>query len=263
MKKIITLVVCSLGVFFVSLGVHASQDMSGTNVPIIAYPLGEDFLRLKRLIDTNFSPPQSEYTPYNCIAGDSLCPNYRYTRITENALKMLVMRTYTGNEEFYATLFTRPYERYYLDSFGEEASILSREDVLANIPSGESLIDWRGALAWDADVGATLLDASFGLGFSQDIHPSSLLGAIDDKIQSMKRDKCQMMEEYSNCPWRQADISSVFLPTPAELLDQEIFFNSRPVRLDRLKDEFVYTVEGDIVPATTLATSSSSDTSLV
>lgn len=69
----------------------------------IAYPTGDDFVKLKSLIDATFSKKTS--SQYNCIANNSLCPNYKYTSIVEKAIKLIILKTYTGNEKFYADLF--------------------------------------------------------------------------------------------------------------------------------------------------------------
>lgn len=49
-----------------------------------------------------------------------------------------------------------------------------------------------------------------------------MLGAIDTKIQELKRQKCQRAEDYSNC---YNNISNVYLPTPEELYDEMIYLN--------------------------------------
>lgn len=77
----------------------SSMDNSQDVPSEISYPSGEDFVKLKSLIDSTFSPKQGYQ--YNCIANSTLCPNYKYTSVVEKAIKLIVLKTYAGNEKFY------------------------------------------------------------------------------------------------------------------------------------------------------------------
>ena len=79
---------------------------NATEASKLIYPEWAEFIALKKLITENFSSKneESQYT-YNCIQDNSLCPTYRYTSVIEKAIKLIVTKTHTGNEDFYKKLF--------------------------------------------------------------------------------------------------------------------------------------------------------------
>lgn len=72
-----------------------------------------------------------------CTVLDRYCPNYRYTRIAEQALKLLVARTYKGNEKFYAHLFAQKYMRMIRADYSDE-NVFNLAMILQQIPRGTS-----------------------------------------------------------------------------------------------------------------------------
>jgi hypothetical protein len=84
----------------------------------IVYPVGRDFETLRSLIERNFSSNNSSEISYGkiCILSNTLCPNYRYTSLTEKAIKLILVKTYEGNEVFYETLFDSPLYNSYNSS---------------------------------------------------------------------------------------------------------------------------------------------------
>jgi hypothetical protein len=95
-------------------------------------------------------------------------------------------------------------------------------------------------------ISGDLLDASFGLDFTEHASSSTMLGAIDSKIKDMKRQKCQSVnsggDSYTLCPWN-GDISNEYLPTLDELLTEDIYLNRGQVKIESIKDEFEYSVQ--------------------
>lgn len=123
----------------------SSMDDSRDILPEVSYPSGEDFVKLKSLIDATFSPQQGYQ--YNCIANSTLCPNYKYTSVVEKAIKLIVLKTYAGNEEFYRTLFPISSSSSYNEEGNMDELLKSSypelKTVLARIPTGTTLSDWK------------------------------------------------------------------------------------------------------------------------
>ena len=73
-----------------------------------------------------------------------------------------------------------------------------------------------------------------------------MLGAIEQKIQEMKRTKCQKEntenDSYTLCPWNGV-ISNKYSPTQDELYTQTIYLNRGSVKIESLKDEIEYVVQ--------------------
>ena len=72
-----------------------------------------------------------------------------------------------------------------------------------------------------------------------------MLGAIENKIKEMKRNKCQTDnpgDNYTLCPWN-GDISNRYLPTETELYAQVIYLNRGSVKIESLQDEIEYSIE--------------------
>lgn len=64
--------------------------------------------------------------------GGATCPNYKYTVITEKAIKLIVTKTFTGNEAFYQKLFrTHQYDT--------EKSNFTLSNALASVPMGTAV----------------------------------------------------------------------------------------------------------------------------
>ncbi len=209
----------------------------------IEYPVWEDFSKLKNLIEGNFSPSEKNNYKSNCIANRTLCANFKYTSVIEKAIKLIILKTYTGNEEFYNTLFGNA------QSYGDITSKKTLKNIIDMIPHGSSLADWK-SLGFGNSIGGELLDASFGVNFTENANSSTMLGAIEQKIKDMKRSKCQKEnsgnDSYKICPWN-GDISNMYLPTQEELYAETIYLNRGSVKIGNLKDEIEYGITG-IIP---------------
>ena len=98
------------------------------------YPAGEDFTRLQSIIESTFTPNirDSYYwgSPYGgTIQDGGFITTPYYNRITENAIKLLVRKTYAEHKEFYQKLFS--------------ANSADREAIFMNIPAGMPISDWK------------------------------------------------------------------------------------------------------------------------
>ncbi|NRH20471.1 hypothetical protein HOO68_00295 [Candidatus Gracilibacteria bacterium] len=200
----------------------------------IEYPKGDDFIKLKQLIEVNFSKSENQYK-YNCIANGSLCPNYKYTSITEKAIKFIVLKTYLGNEEFYNTLFINT------QSYSDISDKKNIQRVLKSIPFGSNVPDWK-TFGFGNSIGSDLLEASFGVNFSENT-PSGMLGVIDQKIKELKRNNCLKKETINSICYTDT-ISNLYLPTLEELNKETIYLNRNFVNIKTLKDEFEYITKG-------------------
>jgi hypothetical protein len=118
------------------------------------------------------------------------------------------------------------------------------KNILDLVPRWNALVDWRTLSFWNT-IGWELLDASFGINFSENSNSNSMLGAIENKIKEIKRNKCQRENTWNNsndiCPWN-GEISNLYLPTPDELYKETVYLNQSAVKIWDLKDEFEYTV---------------------
>lgn len=211
----------------------ATPSVDQPKNPTLEYPPWEDFTRLKSLIDSSFSPKKSNQS--SCIANRTLCPTYKYTTIVEKAIKLIILKAYTGNEAFYARLFDEQYQ------YGRTESS-SRESILARVPRASPLNDWK-LFAFDSySVSSTLLDASFWVDFSENMNSSSMLSAIETKIGELKSSRCQKLKRQ-DCYKR--PLSNVYLPEPDELAAESIYWNRNLVKIWTLTDEFVYSIDRD------------------
>ncbi len=206
----------------------------------IVYPGWADFMKLKSLIDTNFSPSEGNNYRSNCIANRTLCTNYKYTSIIEKAIKLIIVKTYTGNETFYETLFWN--NGWY--NYSNPTIKKTVKNILDNIPRGSSLSDWK-SLGFGNSIGGELLDASFWVNFTENANSNTMMGSLENKIKEMKRKKCQNESRnnrsmsndcYSN------DISNIYLPTQDELYNETIYLNRGSVKIGSLKDEIEYKI---------------------
>lgn len=89
-----------------------------------------------------------------------------------------------------------------------------------------------------------------------------MLGAIDQKIKDMKRTNCQNANQgydsYTLCPWN-GEVSNIYLPTAEELIQQMIYVNRQSVKIESVKDEFIYSIIGaSLRPSSTIVESYSS-----
>ena len=154
MRKILSLLLISgvlSSLFLPILALSAEGGIEPTSLSALAYPAGGDFARLKSLIEANFSPKQGNQ--YNCISNNTLCPNYKYTSVIEKAIKLIVSKTYTGNEKFYDSFFSQ------LQSYGSSGTS-SVKSIIDRVPRGSALSDWK-SLGFGNSIGGELLDASF------------------------------------------------------------------------------------------------------
>jgi hypothetical protein len=62
------------------------------------------------------------------------------------------------------------------------------KNIISSIPRGTSISNWA-SLWFGSSIGGELLDASFWLDFSENTNSSTMLGAIESKINEMKRNK--------------------------------------------------------------------------
>lgn len=111
MKKIIAALVIII-FFFQSFAFAENQENNQTEKNNeILYPQGEDFSRLQKIISETFDKKTENSNPYyaDCIKNNALCPNYKYTSISEKAIKLIIAKTFSGNEDFYKKLFLSNY----------------------------------------------------------------------------------------------------------------------------------------------------------
>jgi hypothetical protein len=210
----------------------------------ITYPSGEDFTRLKSLIDLSFSKNGTQ-SYYSCLANRTLCSNYRYTSVIEKAIKFIVLKTYQGNEDFYGKLFSENSSISY-DSIDPAISWYKPlQWILSRIPKGTSITDWK-TLWFGNSIGGELLDASFWINFDDNANTSSMLTAIEQKIKDLKQQKCQKenRDSYSACPWS-GDISNLYLPTPEEIYKETIYLNWKSVKISEVMDEIDFIIDRD------------------
>jgi hypothetical protein len=260
MKKILSVCLFFLIGNPIALAISVSPSLGSVNADTKAtevytppvYPEGEAFVKLKNLIDTTFIPQtQRTYYGQKCISSGWLCANYKYTSLTEKAIKLIVLDTYSGNEEFYTNLFSS-YNGY---SYNQSQSVQkTANEIIKTVPTGTPVItdisqvfSPNTSSLFGTNYGDTLIGSSFGIDYTENSSSNSLLGALEQKIQDLKRRKCQ--KEYnvssdfdSACPWN-GDISNRYLPTEDELYVETIYLNRGPVKVKDVKDEFEYTVE--------------------
>ncbi len=209
----------------------------------ITYPTWDDFVRLKSLIDSNFSPASTGGYWYNCIANNTLCPNYRYTSVIEKAIKFIVLKTYADNQDFYTKFLTsNSYNSYYIDDVSGNQKSWDIKTFLSRVPKGAAMSDWKN-FWFDSSVWGQLLDASFWVDFSENSSSNDMLAVIKQKITDLKRIKCQRENNnsYTICSWS-SEISNTYLPTPEELYAESIYLNGSQVRIESVKDEFSYEI---------------------
>jgi hypothetical protein len=85
---------------------------------------------------------------------NTLCPNYKYTSVIEKAIKLIILKTYTENVEFYNTLFGNA------QSYGAITNKNTIKNILDKVPHGSTISDWQ-SLGFGNSIGGELLDASF------------------------------------------------------------------------------------------------------
>lgn len=219
-----------------------NSEVSSQKIKEIQYPTGDDFLKLKSIIENTFSQAPWRQYKYSCIFENTLCPNYKYTSITEKTLKFIVLKTYTDHADFYQKLFLSQSE-----SISSSSDMLAQ--ILSRIPKGLSLQSDIFSFWNPSSISSTLLDASFGVDFTEN-NTSGMLGAIEGKIKEMRQGKCFniLINSPSNTAWRDCDgsiiASNIYLPTPSELFAENIYLNGKSVKIGDLKDEFEYTLSG-------------------
>ncbi len=232
-----------------SLAVDDTSSPSEKRSPLV-YPEWERFDRLEEIISSTFTlGRQKSYG--KCIDSGWLCPNYRYTSVTEKALKYILVDTYTGNEWFYTKLFSS-----YTYSYGGDISVTSSGnllDRLNSIPVGTPVLGWISSLFSSStpNIASELMWASFGLDFTENTQTSGMLGAIETKIQEMKRQNCNSkntVNTYLACPYEK--ISNIYLPTPEELTLETIYLNGLSVKIATLTGEIDYQISWNLTQAT-------------
>jgi hypothetical protein len=234
----------------------------------IEYPEGESFTRLKALIDETFTVQKKKawysYSIFGssrtCISSGWLCPNYKYTSLTEKAIKYIILETYEGNENFYNNLLkTSSYYSSY-DLYSETNWTKSKpqlSELLRLVPIGAKVITpvtniFSPRLSYsyfgNSNLWSNLISSSFGIDFSENGSQNGMLSAIEQKIKDMKSTKCQKLNQsqsYSydstKCVWN-GDISNKYLPTLEELLAESIYLNGSMVNIASVKDEFEYKI---------------------
>jgi hypothetical protein len=74
--------------------------------------------------------------------------------VIEKAIKLIMLRTYTGNVEFYNTLFGNA------QKYSDITDKNTLKNILDKVPRGSTLSDWK-SLGFGNSIGGELLDASF------------------------------------------------------------------------------------------------------
>jgi hypothetical protein len=219
----------------------------------IVYPEGEDFSRLESIIWSSFTLEREKSYVGSCINWGWLCPNYKYSSLSEKALKYIVLKTYAWHEDFYAKLFDK--QASYYNYFGNDADTSKDSiQVLNNIPKGAPVlsnsINLTATLWLNNSMPGDLIDASFGLDFREGANSDSMLSALDQKIKDMKRSKCQqenIADSYKACPYS-GEISNRYLPTLEQLYKETIYLNRGQVKIETIKNEFEYTISWWTIP---------------
>ena len=248
MKKSLAFICIFLCIFteftFISevVAVNPSEEGSFS----LQYPEGEDFGRLKAIIDSTFTK-QEKKSYQVCLAWGWLCPNYKYTSLSEKAIKYITLKTYKWNEKFYRELFSS----YSTSSFGTSSFSQGNNFIIGgesfSLPKGISVTNpfgsFFGQSSYSSNVADDLLMASFWINFSDNPNGNGMIGAIDQKIRELKTRNCQKLntgsDSYKKCPWG-GKVSNRYLPTMEELLKENIYLNGLSVKIDSLKDEFDY-----------------------
>lgn len=128
------------GISFVSaISVRTAEPIKEEAFSGIEYPEGEAFVRLKNLIDESFIVQKKRMgysysyfgTSRSCISNGWLCPNYKYTSLTEKSIKYIILETYTGNEDFFKKLLqsSNSYYNYGDDTYGGNTKSDSKAQV--------------------------------------------------------------------------------------------------------------------------------------
>ena len=112
----------------------------------LKYPNGVEFESLKKIIDAKFIPSTSKNTygyASNCILGGRLCPNYRYTSIDEKAIKLIILKTFIGNESFYMNIFNQNNTNSLRSYSSSDNQANGLQDILKRVPIGTVFLDWK------------------------------------------------------------------------------------------------------------------------
>ena len=112
----------------------------------VKYPNGVEFESLKKIIDAKFIPSTSKNTygyASNCILGGRLCPNYRYTSIDEKAIKLIMLKTFIGNESFYMNIFNQNSTNSLRSYSSSDNQANGLQDILKRVPIGTVFLDWK------------------------------------------------------------------------------------------------------------------------
>ncbi len=216
----------------------------------IEYPAWEDFVKLRQLIESSFSKwTQKDRYNSNCIADASLCANYKYTSVVEKAIKLILAKTYIWNEPFYRSVFAPNYSQGFGSSWWTP-SYPKLVNMLNAVPKWTAIFDWK-TFSFGSSIGWELLDASFGINFTENANSSTMLTAIESKIKELKQTKCRNQNPGSNgyTTCYSENISNRYLPTPEELYKEAIYVNRSMVKIEDLKDEFDYTISWSLSQA--------------
>ncbi len=207
------------------------------------YPSWKEFSILKDLIEKSFS--NWKYT-YNCINNWSLCPNPKYTPIKEKLFKLIVASTYKWNEEFYWKLLSNAW----FQSWNEKINW-----IIWKVPASNSSFNTNRYI--QSNYAWSLMQSSFWIDFSDSTSSnSSLISAIRDKIEMMKRANCNKANpgDYSACWYWWSEISNIYLPTSAELSKESVYYNRKQTPLSWIRREYLYIItqnenKSEIIPS--------------
>ena len=124
------------------------------------YPSGEKFKKLESLVEEYLVGLNNWKGKYGW--------NIKYNEIIEREIKLIVMETYEGNEEFYTNLF-RGDSYYYGDQDDSEL-----EKILSSIPKSDVEYKVSRILFNNNFITDDLLEASFGLWYESSNYDSFL-----------------------------------------------------------------------------------------
>lgn len=202
----------------------------------IIYPKWANFEKLKKLIDNYFS--KKPYW-YQCLNNWTLCPNPKYTSVTEKQLKLIIASTYKRNEIFYSKLLPNLENSYF---WSQQQNVrLTLFEALNRVPKATNNSFIWGKI-WNSYIG-DLLESSFWIDFSDKSDSNGLLSAIKQKIEELKRKKCTTLNSwnYQACPYSK-ELSNIYLPTLRELFQEKVYLNGKEQKISVLNRDFTYTI---------------------
>ncbi len=176
---------------------------------LFTYPSGEKFKKLESLVEEYLIEKNSWRGKYKW--------NIKYNEVIEKEIKLIIMETYEGNEEFYKELFLGDNQYYYGN---QDDSDLKK--ILNAVPRADIEYKISALLFNDNFVTKDLLGASFGVEYKD--------SSYDSFLDSVKR----IIENYKN--------RNGYYPNIEDLGKETIYKDFKQVPLSEFMDEIDYKV---------------------